>query len=164
MNQEISRTFPPPHCQADHIIGVFEGGGHCTLANMRTLCTACHREVTAAQAARRKKERAAIKAARKNGGDGGTKGNEEIKLRKKRKTKAEKEEEDRERVEARAARGRSREDGASAPSSLGLNRILTRARMLTEDIATRRMHRDRMEGNESRIDRDGQDILDATGA
>ena len=33
---------------ADHIIPVVEGGGECDLANLRTLCLRCHREVTAA--------------------------------------------------------------------------------------------------------------------
>ena len=32
---------------ADHITPVAEGGGECDLANMRTLCLKCHREVTA---------------------------------------------------------------------------------------------------------------------
>lgn len=43
--------------QADHIIPVVEGGGECTLANLRTLCTACHREETAALAKRRAEAR-----------------------------------------------------------------------------------------------------------
>jgi 5-methylcytosine-specific restriction endonuclease McrA len=33
---------------ADHIVPVVAGGGECGLANMRTLCLKCHREVTAA--------------------------------------------------------------------------------------------------------------------
>jgi 5-methylcytosine-specific restriction protein A len=32
---------------ADHILAVAEGGGQCDLDNLRTLCLACHREVTA---------------------------------------------------------------------------------------------------------------------
>ena len=47
--------------QADHIIPVFEGGGQCTITNLRTLCTACHRDVTAEQASKRKRERASLK-------------------------------------------------------------------------------------------------------
>ena len=31
---------------ADHIVPVAEGGGECDLANMRTLCLKCHRQVT----------------------------------------------------------------------------------------------------------------------
>ncbi|KAJ8643977.1 hypothetical protein MRB53_005725 [Persea americana] len=34
---------------ADHIVPVYKGGGECRLENMRTLCVACHYEVTAAQ-------------------------------------------------------------------------------------------------------------------
>jgi len=39
--------------QADHIMPVIEGGGECTLDNMRTLCTACHKAETAALVSRR---------------------------------------------------------------------------------------------------------------
>ena len=38
---------------ADHIIPVVEGGGECDLANLRTLCLACHRRETAALRLRR---------------------------------------------------------------------------------------------------------------
>ncbi|ONM59413.1 uncharacterized protein [Zea mays] len=34
---------------ADHIIPVYKGGGECKLENMRTLCVACHYEVTRTQ-------------------------------------------------------------------------------------------------------------------
>ncbi|VFQ74958.1 unnamed protein product [Cuscuta campestris] len=34
---------------ADHITPVYKGGGECFLENMRTLCVACHADVTAAQ-------------------------------------------------------------------------------------------------------------------
>ncbi|RCV13837.1 hypothetical protein SETIT_2G378100v2 [Setaria italica] len=34
---------------ADHIIPVYKGGGECKVENMRTLCVACHYEVTRAQ-------------------------------------------------------------------------------------------------------------------
>ncbi|PHT47685.1 hypothetical protein CQW23_11893 [Capsicum baccatum] len=34
---------------ADHIIPVYKGGGECRLENMRTLCVACHADVTATQ-------------------------------------------------------------------------------------------------------------------
>lgn len=34
---------------ADHIIPVYKGGGECKLDNMRTLCVACHYEVTRGQ-------------------------------------------------------------------------------------------------------------------
>nr|GMC58414.1 DNA annealing helicase and endonuclease ZRANB3 isoform X1 [Ipomoea batatas] len=42
---------------ADHIIPVYKGGGECLLENMRTLCVACHADVTAAQHNERRKER-----------------------------------------------------------------------------------------------------------
>jgi 5-methylcytosine-specific restriction endonuclease McrA len=38
--------------QADHILPVAEGGGGCSLENLRTLCLPCHRVVTAELAAR----------------------------------------------------------------------------------------------------------------
>lgn len=43
---------------ADHIVPVYQGGGECKLENMRTLCVACHYDVTAAQCAERRKARA----------------------------------------------------------------------------------------------------------
>lgn len=39
------------------MIPVYLGGGQCDIWNLRTLCTACHKEVTAKQAAERKMER-----------------------------------------------------------------------------------------------------------
>jgi 5-methylcytosine-specific restriction protein A len=39
--------------QADHLVAVHEGGGCCGLANLRTLCSACHANVTREQAAKR---------------------------------------------------------------------------------------------------------------
>ncbi|EEC82393.1 hypothetical protein OsI_26740 [Oryza sativa Indica Group] len=39
---------------ADHIVPVYKGGGECTLENLRTLCVACHSEVTCAQQKERK--------------------------------------------------------------------------------------------------------------
>lgn len=51
------------HCwEADHIVPVVEGGGQCGLENYRTLCLACHREQTAALAARRAAARREAKA------------------------------------------------------------------------------------------------------
>lgn len=32
--------------QVDHIQPVYSGGGQCSLENLQTLCTACHREVS----------------------------------------------------------------------------------------------------------------------
>jgi 5-methylcytosine-specific restriction endonuclease McrA len=46
---------------ADHIVPVAEGGGECTLENIRTLCVPCHQRVTKDQArnraSRRRRER-----------------------------------------------------------------------------------------------------------
>ncbi|KAI3953780.1 hypothetical protein MKW98_017604 [Papaver atlanticum] len=39
---------------ADHIIPVYRGGGECNLDNMRTLCVACHSDVTKAQSKERR--------------------------------------------------------------------------------------------------------------
>lgn len=47
--------------QADHIIPVVEGGGECTLDNLRTLCTGCHKSATADLAARRARQRSEAK-------------------------------------------------------------------------------------------------------
>ncbi|KAI4343927.1 hypothetical protein L6164_011216 [Bauhinia variegata] len=51
---------------ADHIIPVYDGGGECRLENMRTLCVACHYDVTAAQCAERRRKRAEAKKLLKN--------------------------------------------------------------------------------------------------
>lgn len=42
---------------ADHRVPVIEGGGECTLDNMRTLCIPCHKKETAALARRRARDR-----------------------------------------------------------------------------------------------------------
>ncbi|KAK6920937.1 HNH endonuclease [Dillenia turbinata] len=46
---------------ADHIVPVYLGGGECRLENMRTLCVACHADVTAAQGAQRRSIRVKAK-------------------------------------------------------------------------------------------------------
>ncbi|KAL5544566.1 hypothetical protein UlMin_008350 [Ulmus minor] len=46
---------------ADHIIPVYRGGGECRLENMRTLCVACHYDVTKAQCAERRAARVKAK-------------------------------------------------------------------------------------------------------
>ena len=50
INPDTSRQS---YWDADHILPVIEGGGECDLDNLRTLCLACHRIVTAELAARR---------------------------------------------------------------------------------------------------------------
>ncbi|XP_010424730.1 PREDICTED: DNA annealing helicase and endonuclease ZRANB3-like [Camelina sativa] len=51
---------------ADHIIPVYQGGGECRLENMRTLCVACHADVTAAQCVERKVIRSEARKQLKN--------------------------------------------------------------------------------------------------
>ncbi|XP_015071058.1 DNA annealing helicase and endonuclease ZRANB3 [Solanum pennellii] len=46
---------------ADHIIPVYKGGGECRLENMRTLCVACHADVTATQHTERRLTRLVAK-------------------------------------------------------------------------------------------------------
>ena len=41
----------------DHITPVAEGGGECDVDNLRTLCTVCHRDVTAQQNKERAKQK-----------------------------------------------------------------------------------------------------------
>jgi 5-methylcytosine-specific restriction enzyme A len=48
LSAEYNRARGTGHLwQADHIKPVIEGGGECTLENLRTLCTACHKKATA---------------------------------------------------------------------------------------------------------------------
>ncbi|XP_051003261.1 LOW QUALITY PROTEIN: DNA annealing helicase and endonuclease ZRANB3 [Acomys russatus] len=54
--------------QVDHIKPVYEGGGQCSLDNLQTLCTVCHRERTAQQAKERSQARRQSLAA-KHGSD-----------------------------------------------------------------------------------------------
>jgi 5-methylcytosine-specific restriction endonuclease McrA len=42
---------------ADHIVPVVEGGGECTMANIRTLCVPCHQRVTKDLARRQASQR-----------------------------------------------------------------------------------------------------------
>nr|KAF6451450.1 zinc finger RANBP2-type containing 3 [Molossus molossus] len=55
---EMIRTPGEGHFwQVDHIKPVFGGGGQCSLDNLQTLCTVCHRERTARQAKERSQAR-----------------------------------------------------------------------------------------------------------
>ncbi|KAM5153305.1 DNA annealing helicase and endonuclease ZRANB3 isoform 1-T2 [Mantella aurantiaca] len=57
LNELIRNPMEGQFWQVDHIRPVFVGGGQCSLDNLQTLCTVCHRERTARQA----KERSQIK-------------------------------------------------------------------------------------------------------
>ncbi|NWI43397.1 ZRAB3 endonuclease, partial [Picathartes gymnocephalus] len=57
LNEMIRSPTEGQFWQVDHIQPVYSGGGQCSLENLQTLCTACHRERTAKQA----KERSQLK-------------------------------------------------------------------------------------------------------
>uniref|UniRef100_A0A672VAP5 Zinc finger RANBP2-type containing 3 n=1 Tax=Strigops habroptila TaxID=2489341 RepID=A0A672VAP5_STRHB len=57
LNEIITNPTEGQFWQADHIRPVYSGGGQCSLENLQTLCTVCHRERTAQQA----KERSQMK-------------------------------------------------------------------------------------------------------
>ncbi|XP_064420047.1 DNA annealing helicase and endonuclease ZRANB3 isoform X3 [Latimeria chalumnae] len=68
LNEMIRNPTEGQFWQADHIRAVYSGGGQCSLENLQTLCTACHKEKTTKQA----KERSQMKrfsAASKYGSD-----------------------------------------------------------------------------------------------
>ncbi|NXO01336.1 ZRAB3 endonuclease, partial [Rhinopomastus cyanomelas] len=57
LNEIITKPTEGQFWQVDHIKPVYSGGGQCSLENLQTLCTLCHRERTAKQA----KERSQLK-------------------------------------------------------------------------------------------------------
>ncbi|NWY52609.1 ZRAB3 endonuclease, partial [Chionis minor] len=57
LNDIITNPAEGQFWQVDHIKPVYSGGGQCSLENLQTLCTICHRERTAKQA----KERSQLK-------------------------------------------------------------------------------------------------------
>ncbi|NXX73250.1 ZRAB3 endonuclease, partial [Spizella passerina] len=44
LNEMIRSPAEGQFWQVDHIQPVYSGGGQCSLENLQTLCTACHRE------------------------------------------------------------------------------------------------------------------------
>ncbi|XP_073717682.1 DNA annealing helicase and endonuclease ZRANB3 [Misgurnus anguillicaudatus] len=66
LNEMIQNPAEGQFWQVDHINPVYRGGGQCTLENLQTLCTVCHRMRTAQQAKDRgqmKRDQAATKLA-----------------------------------------------------------------------------------------------------
>ncbi|XP_049629576.1 DNA annealing helicase and endonuclease ZRANB3 isoform X2 [Suncus etruscus] len=57
LNEMIRNPGEGQFWQVDHIKPVFGGGGQCSLDNLQTLCTICHRERTAKQAKERSQVR-----------------------------------------------------------------------------------------------------------
>ncbi|NXH15840.1 ZRAB3 endonuclease, partial [Bucco capensis] len=57
LNEILTNPTEGQFWQVDHIKPVYSGGGQCSLENLQTLCTVCHRERTALQA----KERSQMK-------------------------------------------------------------------------------------------------------
>nr|XP_025037433.1 DNA annealing helicase and endonuclease ZRANB3 isoform X2 [Pelodiscus sinensis] len=57
LNEIITNPTEGQFWQVDHIKPVYSGGGQCTLENLQTLCTVCHKKRTAKQA----KERSQMK-------------------------------------------------------------------------------------------------------
>ncbi|KAI7790915.1 putative DNA annealing helicase and endonuclease ZRANB3 [Triplophysa rosa] len=66
LNEMIQNPAEGQFWQVDHINPVYKGGGQCTMENLQTLCTVCHRMRTAQQAKERgqmKRDHAATKLA-----------------------------------------------------------------------------------------------------
>ena len=54
LNEIIRAPVEGDFWQVDHIQPVYSGGGQCSLDNLQTLCTVCHRMVTNAQTQKHK--------------------------------------------------------------------------------------------------------------
>uniref|UniRef100_UPI00398E8020 DNA annealing helicase and endonuclease ZRANB3 isoform X2 n=1 Tax=Pristiophorus japonicus TaxID=55135 RepID=UPI00398E8020 len=68
LNEMIWNPTEGQFWQVDHITPVYDGGGQCSLENLQTLCTVCHKERTAKQAKQRGQAKR-LSATFKNGSD-----------------------------------------------------------------------------------------------
>ncbi|XP_072020208.1 DNA annealing helicase and endonuclease ZRANB3-like [Amphiura filiformis] len=57
LNEMIKTPYAGQYWHADHIVAVYEGGGLCSLDNLRTLCVMCHEKVTNEQNRQRRKQK-----------------------------------------------------------------------------------------------------------
>ncbi|XP_041822212.1 DNA annealing helicase and endonuclease ZRANB3 [Chelmon rostratus] len=64
LNEMIRAPVEGDFWQVDHIRPVYSGGGQCTLDNLQTLCTVCHRARTAQQAKERSQMRKSAAASK----------------------------------------------------------------------------------------------------
>ncbi|KAM8872272.1 DNA annealing helicase and endonuclease ZRANB3 isoform 1-T2 [Synchiropus picturatus] len=64
LNEMIRAPVEGDFWQVDHIRPVYSGGGQCTLDNLQTLCTVCHKNRTAQQAKDRSQKRKSAAAAK----------------------------------------------------------------------------------------------------
>ncbi|KAG7467329.1 hypothetical protein MATL_G00152150 [Megalops atlanticus] len=64
LNEMIRNPVEGQFWQVDHIRPVYSGGGQCSLDNLQTLCTVCHRERTAQQAKERSQTKKGIAASK----------------------------------------------------------------------------------------------------
>uniref|UniRef100_A0A1A7WV27 Zinc finger, RAN-binding domain containing 3 n=1 Tax=Iconisemion striatum TaxID=60296 RepID=A0A1A7WV27_9TELE len=64
LNEMIRAPVEGDFWQVDHIRPVYKGGGQCSLDNLQTLCTVCHRSRTAQQARERSQMRKSVKASK----------------------------------------------------------------------------------------------------